>query len=331
MSKKHPLISVIVPVFNRSRVTGDAVSSALFQTFTDLEVILVDDGSTAAMDSLTSRFSQDPRFRYIRIEHSGKPGNVRNKGAGFARGEYLAFLDSDDIWLPKKLELQMAALRKANEGLPEDQRVPLVHTREFWLRGEKLVSQKKQRHARRGNVFPDALKKCTIGPSTTLMEKRVFNELGGFRPDLEIAEDYEFWLRFTSIYPVEYVEQPLIVKRAGHGPQLSEKYEQIEIFRLDALRGLVEDRWFARHADAETAKTETAKTATAKTEAAETEASKTEAAETASEEAKLQRLAEEEYARKCRLYAEGCRKRGRGEIATEYEQEAQLYGVASGE
>jgi glycosyltransferase involved in cell wall biosynthesis len=289
-----------VPVFNRFKVTADAVASVLFQTFSDLELILVDDGSTAAMDSLTDRFSQDPRFRYIRIEHSGKPGHVRNKGAEFARGEYLAFLDSDDIWLPQKLQRQVEVLRRVNEGTHDGRRVPLVHTREFWLRGEKLVSQKKQRHARRGNVFGDALQKCTIGPSTTLMEKRVFEELGGFRSDLEIAEDYEFWLRLTALYPVEYIEEPLIVKRAGHGPQLSQKYEQIEIFRLDALRGLVEDRWFARNADSE-----------------------------AAESPDTQNRAEEEYARKCRIYAEGCRKRGRAEMATEYEQEASYYGTSA--
>jgi glycosyltransferase involved in cell wall biosynthesis len=300
MKRKDPLVSVIVPVFNRSRVTGDAVASVLFQTFTDLEIILVDDGSTAAMDSMTSRFSQDPRFRYLRIEHSGKPGFVRNKGVGFARGSYIAFLDSDDIWLPQKLEHQVDALGRANNGRSAEQHIPLIHTREFWLRGEKIVSQKKQRYARRGRIFRDALEKCIIGPSTTLMEKQVFKELGGFRDDLEIAEDYEFWLRLTSRYPVEYIEEPLIVKRAGHGPQLSQKYDQIEIFRLDALRSLVEERWFARNAAPGTDRTTV----------------------------EMQELAEGEYARKCRIYAEGCRKRGRSKDATEYEEEARYYGAA---
>ena len=311
MNYKRPLVSVIVPVFNRFKVTGDAVASVLFQTFADFELILIDDGSTAAMDALTSRFSQDPRFRYIRIEHSGKPGLVRNRGVNFARGEYLAFLDSDDIWLPQKLEQQVEALRRVNEGRENGKRVPLVHTREFWLRGEKIVSQKKQRHARRGNVFPDALEKCTIGPSTTLMEKQVFKELGGFREDLEIAEDYEFWLRLTSLYTVEYLEEPLIVKRAGHGPQLSEKYDQIEIFRLDALRGLVENRWFARNADVQSSE-----------DAAQQSGNGQERTSTG-----MQALAEQEYVRKCRIYAEGCRKRGRNELAAQYEQQAQYYGI----
>ncbi len=303
MAKKpaaKPTVSVVVPVYNRPGLVTQAVRSVLFQTYVDLEVIVIDDGSHTFFEELVERFSPDPRFRYIRVEHSGMPGKVRNRGVQQARGEYLAFLDSDDIWFPQKLALQMEIFKGLEEKGVEDE-VPLVHCREVWLRGGKIVSQKKQRQRRNGDVFTDALEKCTIGPSTAVVKTKVFRKLGGFREDLEVAEDYELWLRLTSRYKVEYLDRPLVVKRAGHEGQLSEKYGQIEIFRIDALRQLVEKRWFFKQFVGG--------------EQEERMGSD------------LQQRAEREYSRKCRIYAEGSRKRGKIVEAKWYDEVADLYSA----
>ncbi|MFW6360984.1 MAG: glycosyltransferase family 2 protein [Spirochaetota bacterium] len=288
---EQPWISVIIPVYNRPQLALEAVRSVLFQSYPQLECILVDDGSTDPPNEARRLFAADPRFRYLRIDHTGLPGAARNRGVAAARCDLIAFLDSDDLWLPRKLELQVPLLV---QSLREEGGAPaLVHSKEIWLRDEKIISQKRHRHRRRGDVFPDALKKCMIGPSTVLMRRSVYAALGGFREDLEIAEDYELWLRLAALHPVEYVDEPLIVKRAGHGEQLSEKYGHIELFRLKGLEDLVRGRWFARHARA----------------------------------CELQQSAAAELAKKCAIYAAGCRKRGKSGEAAEFEAKASRYSA----
>ncbi len=220
-----PLVSVIIPTFNRLGFLKEAVESVEKQSSRDFELIIVDDGST---DS-TGGYLEGLPVKYIRLGHSGFPGRVRNAGAKAAEGKYLAFLDSDDLWEPEKLARQVSYLT-AN---PE---IEICHTHEVWLRNGRVVSQSKQRHKRSGNIFNHALKKCIIGPSTVMLSSRLFRETGGFREDMELAEDYELWLRITNGYEVGYIDEPLVIKRAGHEDQLSEKYGQIEIFRIKALQ-----------------------------------------------------------------------------------------------
>ncbi|THB62600.1 MAG: glycosyltransferase, partial [Spirochaetaceae bacterium] len=163
---------------------------------------------------------------------TGMAGAARNFGLGKAKGDWISLLDSDDLWLPEKLEKQLATA--ADHAV-------LVHTRERWRRDGRDVSQRGQKHQRQGDVFVDALKKCIIGPSTVLLPARRLEELGSclggkiFREDLPVAEDYELWLHWTGRWPVAYVDEPLVEKRAGHGGQLSERWGVIEYFRLRAL------------------------------------------------------------------------------------------------
>ncbi len=276
----NPVVSVIIPVFNRYELLKEAVATVMGQTFSDFELIVVDDGSTDMTQTIEFYYKKDPRFIYMKIDHSGMPGQVRNVGAKKAKGKYLAFLDSDDLWIAGKLEEQIHFLH--NNPL-----IKLVHSKENWVRNGKMVSQKGQNHRRSGMIFDDALKKCIIGPSTVVLGKKLFEEAGGFREDLEVGEDYEFWLRITDRNEVGYIDEPLVTKRAGHGDQLSEKYGQIEIFRIKALLDLVERRYFTNEH---------------------------------LKEAKV------ELSRKCRIYAAGCRKRGKYEEGGRYEKMARKYG-----
>ena len=267
--ESQPLVSVVVPTYNRAALLREAVASVQRQSYAPLELIVVDDGST---DATAAGLRPLSAVRLVRQDHTGMPGQARNAGARVARGEYLAFLDSDDLWLPHKLAVQVPVALAAGAAI--------THTRERWIRNGRIVSQRRQRHRRRGDLFAESLRKCVIGPSTVLLRREVFEEAGGFRADLEIAEDYELWLRLTARHPVAYVERESVIKRAGHGDQLSERYGHIELFRLRALRDLVEGRCFApaRHA-----------------------------------------AAAAELARKARIYAAGCRKRARTAEAEHYE------------
>ena len=272
-------MSVVIPTYNRSELVREAAASVLAQTYRPLELIVVDDGSSDATSDALAPLSG---VQVLRQAHTGMPGQVRNAGARLARGEYLAFLDSDDLWLPQKLAQQVAAATAAGEVIS--------HTRERWVRRGRVISQRSQRHRRRGDLFADSLRRCVLGPSTVLLRRAVFEQTGGFREDLEIAEDYELWLRLTARYQVGYVAQELVIKRAGHADQLSERYGQIEIFRLRALRDLVTAGHFS------TASRHTAAGA--------------------------------ELARKARIYAAGCRKRGRLGEAERYQALAQRWSVA---
>lgn len=266
----HPLVSAIIPTHDRLDLLMEAIDSVRAQSYAPIELIVVDDGST---DGTWERLRAEPGMRRRRIDHTGRPGAVRNAGVAIATGDYLAFLDSDDLWLPDKLALQMELLR-------ESPGIPIVHSRELWLRDGRPVSQAGQRHRRAGWLFADAVRKCIIGPSTVVLHRSVLRAVGGFREDLEIAEDYELWLRVTARFPVGYCDRPLVTKRAGHGDQLSERYGQIERFRIDALAPLVAaGHW------------------------AEPERS----------------VARRELARKCLVHAAGARKRGRDAEAARYE------------
>ncbi|TVR67910.1 MAG: glycosyltransferase [Spirochaetaceae bacterium] len=288
------MLSIVIPVYNRERLVSRAVRSVLDQQVPpgwSMELLVVDDGSTdgtgAVLRDLEREYGPPWGGKVLRIlsrPRGGTPGGARNYGVAHARGEVLAFLDSDDEWLPEKL-LRQIPLHEGGEVL--------THTRERWIRDGREISQggrRFSRHRRSGDLLEDALVKCIIGPSTVMISRDVWERSGGFREDLEIAEDYEYWLRLTALTAVAYLDLPLTVKYAGHGDQLSEKYGQIETFRIRALRPLVEERWFARHRDGT-----------------------------------AQAMAERELLRKALIYAAGARKRGRIAEAEEYERLARRY------
>jgi glycosyltransferase involved in cell wall biosynthesis len=230
--KPDPFFSVIIPTYNRWPLVEAAVGSVLAQTFTDYELIIADDGSSDdTLAGLYAAFGE--RFSVIKLPHCGNPGAVRNAAAVRACGRYLAFLDSDDLWHQDKLQRQYKQITE------EAAEAAVYHTREVWLRDEKELSQTSQKHRSSGDIFADALIKCIIGPSTAVIRHTLFKKLGGFREDLEVAEDYEFWLRVLHEGPAAYIDKPLVIKREGGWENLSSKYETIEPFRIEGLTGLL--------------------------------------------------------------------------------------------
>ena len=290
---RPPLVSVIVPTYNRRAALSEALASVLNQSYRRFEMIVVDDGSDDDTREFLAAHDGAP-LRTMRIEHCGMPGAVRNRGAEVARGRYLAFLDSDDLWRHDKLARQTAYMRASG--------CRISHTRELWVRDGEVVSQRKQRHRRAGFVFHDSLRKCIIGPSTTMITAELFHAHGGFREDLEVAEDYELWLRITAAEEVGYLSDTLTVKRGGASDQLSAKYAQIEGFRITALAQLLERRVFAgSHAGGHAGG---------------------HAGNHDDPDCSLEAAAAAEYARKCRIFAAGCRKHGRPEEAQACESRA---------
>lgn len=232
-------VSVIISVWNRPVLLWRAVKSVLQQTYPLHELIIVDDGSTDNTPLEIQKILELDNLFAINafiLPHSGMPGVPRNYGIENATGDWIAFLDSDDEWSPTKIAEQIKQI--------EHHEVQWCHARERWIRNGKIISQKNHIHRREGIIFEDALKKCIIGPSSVLINRDLFKIYGRFREDLEIAEDYELFLRICGKEPIGYIDTPLLTKYAGHGNQLSEKYGFIEKFHIVALQGLIENQVF---------------------------------------------------------------------------------------
>ena len=224
-----PEISVIIPTYNRAGMLGDAVGSVLGQTFRDYELIVVDDGSSDDIPRLLAAWADD--ITVLRTRRQGVAA-ARNYGVSNSAGRYLAFLDSDDLWLPEKLECQLSAHRNHPE-------MRISHTDEIWVRKGRRVNPK-DKHAKRGGwIFRYSLPMCRISPSSVIIERSLFEEVGGFDRRFCVCEDYELWLRITAANQVLYVDRKLTIKRGGHPDQLSAAAWGLDRFRVKALLKLL--------------------------------------------------------------------------------------------
>ncbi len=222
-------ISVIIPSYNRIQTIKPALHSVIQQSIPACEIIVVDDGSTDQTNQLMQE--QFPEIRLIRQKNQGVSA-ARNRGIREATGNWIAFLDSDDTWLMDKLSLQVEEIKK-------NPKHPLCHTNEFWVRNGKRVNPMKKHEKKGGFIFQNCLPRCVISPSSTLIKKDLFDQVGVFDETLPACEDYDLWLRICARYPVAYIAQPLVTKYGGHKDQLSKKYWGMDRFRIQALDKLL--------------------------------------------------------------------------------------------
>lgn len=218
-------ISVIIPTYNRKQKLLQAIQSVIDQTFTAQEIIVIDDGSTDFSNAAVA--DQFPEIKYHSQTHKGVSA-ARNLGINLAQSEWVAFLDSDDLWLPNKLEVQVAYLQQQPD-------IKVCHTEEIWIRNGVRVNPKVKHKKKGGWIFQDCLPLCAMSPSSIIIHHSVFEELGKFDQQLPACEDYDLWLRITSRYPVGFIQYPLIQKFGGHADQLSKQYWGMDRFRIQAL------------------------------------------------------------------------------------------------
>ena len=223
-SNQYPFVSVILPTYNRYAFVGQAIDSVLNQTFTDFELIVVDDGSTDNTPALLDQYGD--RINVIRQENRGVSA-ARNSGIRSASGNAIALLDSDDYWLPKKLEEQVAFFEAHPDAL-------ICQTEELWFRNGKRVNPKKRHRKPSGMIFEKSLPLCLVSPSAVMIRKLLLDEVGLFDETLPACEDYDLWLRIAWRYPVYLIDTPLIVKQGGHADQLSGMPE-LDKYRIQAL------------------------------------------------------------------------------------------------
>lgn len=229
-----PFFSVIIPTHNRQEVVLRAIASVLAQTFKNYELIIVDDGSQDQTSLAVQKYLKKG-VRYLRLSQRQGVSFARNYGATQARGQYLAFLDSDDEWLPSKLARQF-------QFLQENLHLKLIHCDEIWIRNGVRVNPMKKHQKKGGVIYLDCLPLCCISPSAVVIEKNCFFKLGGFREDFAVCEDYDLWLKICSRYEVGFISEPLLKKYGGHQDQLSRKYFGMDEWRVRALVYILENQ-----------------------------------------------------------------------------------------
>jgi glycosyltransferase involved in cell wall biosynthesis len=232
----RPRVSVVIPAYNSGKLLGQTLESVLNQSFRDLEVILVDDGSTDDTTRVADAFG--PPVRVVRQRNQG-PSAARNHGVEVARGPFIAFLDADDLWLPDKLRLQMELFDRRPE-------LGLVYTNYQYTDGSKLLPlhRSAQKKPYEGWVFRQLLRDNFVATSTAVLRRECFRQVGGFDPKLRISEDYDLWLRIARKFEMGYAPPPLARYRF-HGRNVFGNLEE----RLDSRRYIF--RKLARETPAE--------------------------------------------------------------------------------
>ncbi len=228
------LVSVIIPTFDRELLLPRAVHSVLKQSHTALECIVVDDGSTdRTLEVLAPIAEADPRLRVLGQANAGVAA-ARNVGLAVCRGEYVALLDSDDEWLPRKIEIQLAWMRQMGWQVSQ--------TEEIWIRGGRRVNPMRKHAKPMGDFFERALETCLVSPSCAMFTRGVLDDVGDFDPDLRTCEDYDYWLRTLLVHGIGLVPEALTIRHGGRGDQLSAQMLGQDLFRIRSLCNLLRDK-----------------------------------------------------------------------------------------
>ncbi|MGB7295510.1 MAG: glycosyltransferase [Candidatus Aminicenantales bacterium] len=226
------MISVIIPTFNRAAFLGDAITSVLEQDYFRragqghrFELLVVDDGSEDKTREVVESFGG--RAAFLSQPHRGVSA-ARNLGLRSARGEFIAFLDSDDLWEKEKIGAQMGYFK----AFPD---AKVCYTEELWLRRGKHLNPHRKHQKHSGWIFGRVLSLCLLSLSSCLFRSEIFEEVGIFDESLPVCEDYDLGIRLAHRFPVHLIPRPLIIKRGGHPDQLSRRYWGMDRFRVLAL------------------------------------------------------------------------------------------------
>lgn len=215
LKKESPLVSIVTPVYNSAKFLSATLESVGKQTFKDYEHLIVDDGSTDESFSILERYaSSDPRVRIVRLKGNCGPAKARNAAIELARGRYIAFIDSDDIWFPQKLDLQLAFMA--------EKQAPLSFTSYFKMT-EDGVDTGGIVTAMNVVRYQDLLKSNFIGCSTAIYDSQLVGKM--FMPDILKRQDYGLWLKIAKAGHVAYgMTTPMVRYRLREKSVSSNKF-----------------------------------------------------------------------------------------------------------
>jgi len=215
-----PKVSIIIPTYNRADLLPQALESVFAQTYQNFELIVSDDGSIDNTEDVINQYGD--RVIYLKNIHSGLPSVARNVAINKANGKYIAFLDSDDLWLPNKLKIQVDVLEK-------NPRVGLVCSNAFLTKLDGKHSDRLYQtpcKGKSGCVFSDLLQDNFVVTSSAMVRRDTLEKAGNFSEakELQVGEDYAFWLKIALDWEVEYLEKPLVIYHDS--PQTSIRKKQ---------------------------------------------------------------------------------------------------------
>jgi glycosyltransferase involved in cell wall biosynthesis len=225
-----PRVSVIIPTYNRAWILQEAVESVLDQDFEGFELIVVDDGSTDETAAILDGYGD--RLTVIHSSNRGVSA-ARNTGIRAAAGRLIAFLDSDDLWLPGKLAEQVTYLE-------DHPRRMICQSEEIWIRNGVRVNPARRHRKPSGDIFEPSLERCLVSPSAVMLRRSLLDEVGLFDEQLPACEDYDLWLRVACRWPVDRLDRPRVVKRGGHPDQLS-RQPCLDKYRIRSLVKILEN------------------------------------------------------------------------------------------
>ena len=225
-------ISVVIPTLNRINTLQRALDSVINQTYKPAEIIVVDNGSSDG----TLKFLRE-QYPKITILTENKIGvsSARNKGIKKSINQWIALLDSDDAWHPRKLEIQTSMLDSALKEYN------LIHTDEVWFRNNKHINQMKKHKKQGGYIFERCLSLCCISPSSVMFKKKILDKVGLFDESLPVCEDYDMWLKICSSEEVLFAQDKLTYKYGGHKDQLSKSYWGMDRFRIKSIESIIKN------------------------------------------------------------------------------------------
>ena len=223
-------ISVVIPTLNRINTLQRALDSVINQTYKPAEIIVVDNGSSDG--TLKFLREQYPKITTI-TENKVGVSSARNKGIKKSINQWIALLDSDDAWHPRKLEVQTSMLGSALKEYS------LIHTDEVWFRNNKHINQMKKHKKQGGYIFERCLSLCCISPSSVLFKKNILDKVGLFDESLPVCEDYDMWLKICSSEEVLFAQDKLTYKYGGHKDQLSKSYWGMDRFRIKSIENII--------------------------------------------------------------------------------------------
>ncbi len=224
----YPLVSVILPTYNRAWTLKTAIDSVLSQVYPNIELIVIDDGSQDNTQELLKEYNN--KITILFQENAGV-SSARNFGIKKSRGEFIALLDSDDAWDKRKISCQIEFFKANPKAL-------ICQTEEIWIRNHKRVNPKIKHKKPSGMIFEPSLHLCLVSPSAVMMKKEIFELKGYFNEDFTVCEDYDLWLRISASIPVYLIDKPYTIKNGGHKDQLSSLHSQ-DKFRIHSLKDLL--------------------------------------------------------------------------------------------
>jgi glycosyltransferase involved in cell wall biosynthesis len=227
-------VSIVLPTFNRLEILRGTIASVFAQSSPDFELVIADDGSDEETRAFLSQL-ECARVRVLQLEHSGSPATTRNAALAAASGEFVAFLDSDDSWLPEKLALQVAAL----DARPECAWSYTAFTR-VDARGELLADERTRRwRPCEGRIFEEVLRgEASIRTPCVMARRSALAACGGFDARIAACEDYDLWLRLALHSPVVLIDRPLTRVRTGQSGY-SARWPHAVLYQLACVEKLL--------------------------------------------------------------------------------------------